>query len=125
MPPGYIADKTRCDLQNPLKDCSFTIASEKQAVKYDIENSKIVTKTHSFVNARVGPFGLKTSDSLVQARSRLKKATGLNVQLFDDLDGTYLETVEIPCNGGAYAVSVLFTQNKKISKVIVSTLPIM
>ena len=126
LPAGHIARKTEeenCVDSSPLAKCTFTMAGDKANISYYVENAKITTKTFQFSGNARAPFGLYKSDSPRTAQKKLKRITGTKMELFDDADGTYVQSADIPCAAGSYSVYVFYAKNRTISDIIVSTLP--
>lgn len=124
MPKGY--RPADCDKRNPLRQCSFTLSSDKVPIKYLIDDSKIVSKWLKFgERAKVaGPFGLAIGDRESAAMAKVKRATGLTFESWTDENpgSLYYQSSDIACRGNAYNVRVFF-QDGVLDMVSVSSLP--
>ena len=124
MPKGY--KPIECDKRSPLRQCSFTLSSEKLPIRYLVDNKVVASKWLEYgqLAKLLGPFGLKCGDRESAAMAKVKKATGLTFESWTDENpgSLYYQSSDISCRGNAYNVRVFF-QNGILDMVSVSSLP--
>lgn len=127
MPRGYQA--VDCNRAAPLRECTFRLPTDQMPVHYLIEGGKLLQKAVAFQPGRAirAPFGLTAADTIQTAERKLRLATGLTFETWDDEadseGGRYLQSADVTCPGNSYNVRAFFSKAGRITEVSVSSLP--